>query len=242
MSHGRLGRYALWQFRDFWVERGIAILIIGFLWGFVLIEPLRRAMGAQLTAPGSQVMGIVIQVASAVVSLAVLIALNGMVSTDRKQGYYRFLFAKPVNPVEFYAQLFFVYMAGVVLAMVVLAGLLRTVLPGFSVLNYLIYSAVIYIAMGGIGFFLSVTSRYDWLSLAAVWLGSRILRDVTLRFNDWRTKLAQLLPPVHKLDEVANSLIYSRTAQMSDLLWLVGYGALFFVLGLVVLRRGSLAD
>jgi hypothetical protein len=242
VSGGRLSRYALWQFRDFWVERGIAILMIGFLWGFVLIEPLRRTMGAQLTAPGSQVMGIVIQVASAVVSLAVLIALNGMVSTDRKQGYYRFLFAKPVNPVAFYAQLFFVYMAGVVLAMVVLASLLRMVLPNFSVLNYVIYSAVIYIAMGGIGFFLSVTSRYDWLSLAAVWLGSRILRDVMLRFNDWRTKLTQLLPPVHKLDEVANSLIYGRTAQMSDLLWLVGYGALFFVLGLVVLRRGALAD
>ena len=242
MNNGRLGRYALWQFRDFWVERGIAILIIGFLWGFVLVEPLRRTMGPQLATAGSQVLGIVIQVASAVVSLAVLIALNGMVSTDRKQGYYRFLFAKPVNPVAFYAQLFFVYGAGVLLAMLVLASLLHMVLPNFSVINYLIYAAVIYIAMGGIGFFLSVTSRYDWLSLAAVWLGARILRDVTTRFDDWRGKIVQLLPPVHKLDAVANSLIFNRTAQMSDVVWLVGYGALFFVLGLVLLRRGSLAD
>jgi hypothetical protein len=242
VNRGRLGRYALWQFRDFWVERGIAILLIGFLWGFVLIEPLRRTMGPQLATAGAQVLGIVIQVASAVVSLAVLIALNGMVSIDRKQGYYRFLFAKPVNPVAFYAQLFFVYMGGLLLAMLVLASLLHMVLPNFSVINYLLYAAVIYIAMGGIGFFLSVTSRYDWLSLAAVWLGARILRDVATRFGDWRGKIVQLLPPVHKLDEVANSLILNRTAQMSDVAWLVGYGALFFVLGLVIVRRGSLAD
>jgi hypothetical protein len=242
VNRARLGKYSLWQFRDFWVERGISILIIGFLWGFVLIEPLRRAMGAQLAAPQSPVLGLVLQVASAVVSLAVLIALNGMVSTDRKQGYYRFLFAKPVSAVAFYAQLFFVYMAGVLLVMLVLAGLLPAVLPAFSVVNYLLYAAVIYLAMGGIGFFLSVTSRYDWLSLAAVWLGSRILRDVTSRFNDWRTRLAELLPPVHKLDQVASSLILNRTAQVSDVVWLVGYGLFFFGLGLVILRKGSLGD
>jgi hypothetical protein len=242
VSRARLRRYSLWQFRDFWLERGIGILIIGFLWGYALIEPLRRTIGAPLLVPGSPVMPIVMQVASAVVSLAVLIALNGMVSGDRKQGYYRFLFAKPVNVMEFYAQLFFVYMGGVVLAMLVLGSLLRVALPTFSIVNYLLYTAVIYVAMGGIGFFLSVTSRYDWLSLAAVWLGSRILRQVASSFHDWRGKLAELLPPVHKLDAVASSLISSRSADTSDVIWLVGYGAVFFVLGLVVLRTRSLAD
>jgi len=242
VSRGRLGKYSLWQFRDFWLERGVAILLIGFLWGYALIEPLRRTMGTQLTAPGSPVLGIVVQVASAVVSIAVLIALNGMVSTDRKNGYYRFLFAKPVNAMQFYAQLFLVYMIGVMLSMLILGSLLRTALPNFSVVNYLLYTTVIYISMGGIGFFLSATSRYDWLSLAAVWLGSRILRQVAENFHDWRSKLAEVLPPVHKLDAIANALITSRSAEMRDVIWLVGYGAVFFVLGLVVLRTRSLAD
>jgi hypothetical protein len=242
MSRGRLGRYAVWQFRDFWLERGIGILIIGGLWGYVVLEPLRRTLGPQWREPNASITGIVLQVASAVVSLAVLIAVNGIVSTDRKQGYYRFLFAKPVNPVYFYTQAFFVYMAGVIGAMLALAMLLRIILPSFSVVNFLIYSALIYIAMGGIGFFLSVATRFDWLTLAAVWLGARILRGVYGPRGGWRSKLVEILPPVHKLDEVANSLIASRTAPAWDVAWLAAYGVLFLVLGLVLLRRGRLAD
>lgn len=242
MSRGRLGKYALWQFRDFVMDRGIAILIIGFLWGYVLFEPLRRAMGPAWNGAQSSAFPLALQISSAIVSLAVLIALNGIVSTDRKMGYYRFLFSKPVNPVVYYAQLFFVYMAGVIATMFVLSSLLHIILPVFSVWNFLLYTAVIYIAMGGIGFFLSVATRYDWLSLAAVWLGARILRGVYGPKGDWRSKAVELLPPVHKLDELANSLIARGTAETHDVLWLAGYGALFFVLGLLILRRGSLAD
>jgi hypothetical protein len=238
-----LARYSLWQFRDFVVERGVAILIIGFLWGYVLIEPLRRAIGTQVNGnQASPLWSVALQISSAIVSVSVLIALNGIVSTDRKSGYYRFLFSKPVNPVLYYAQLFFVYMAGVLASMLVLGGLLHTILPTFSVLHFLLYTALIYVAMGGIGFFLSVATRYDWLSLAAVWLGARILRSLYGPGNDWRSKLVELLPPVHKLDDVATSLIGTGTADSRDVLWLFGYGALFFVLGLVFLRWGQLAD
>jgi hypothetical protein len=243
VSRGRLARYSLWQFRDFVMDRGIAILIIGLLWGYVLIEPLRRAMGAAFAiGPLSPTWPLVITVTSSVVSVAVLIALNGMVSTDRKLGYYRFLFSKPVSPVAYYAQLFFVYMAGVLLSMLILSGVLRTVVPAFNIFNFLLYAAIIYIAMGGIGFFVSVATRFDWLTLAAVWLGSRILRDLYGPRPGWRSKAVELLPPVHKLNDVSLSLITNRTADTSDVLWLLGYGALFFALGLLLLRRGSLAD
>lgn len=243
MSRGRLVRYSLWQFRDFAIDRGIAIMIIGLLWGYTLIQPLRLTMGATFAiSPGSPAWPLVITVTSSVVSLSVLIALNGIVSNDRKLGYYRFLFSKPVSPVAYYAQIFFVYMAGVLTAMLLLSGVLHTVVPTFNIFNYLLYAAIIYVAMGGIGFFLSVATRFDWVTLAAVWLGSRILRDVYGPKPGWRSKAVELLPPVHKLSDVSNSLITNGTAHTSDVLWLLGYGALFFALGLLILRRGSLAD
>jgi ABC-type polysaccharide/polyol phosphate export permease len=124
----------------------------------------------------------------------------------------------------------------------VLASLLRAILPTFSILNFLLYTALMYVAMGGIGFFLSVATRYDWLTLAAVWLGARVLRGLYGPRADWRSKAVELLPPVHRLDDVANSLIGSGTAHASDVFWLLGYGAVFFVLGLFILRKGSLAD
>lgn len=243
MRRARLAKYSLWQLRDFVLERGIGILIIGFLWGYVMFEPLRRTMGPEWTGDqASPVWGIALQVAAAVASLSVLIAMNGIVSTDRKNGYYRFLFSKPANPVAYYAQLFAVYMVGMLTAMLVLSSLFHLIFPAFSIVNFLLYAAIIYLAMGGIGFFLSVATRYDWLSLAAVWLGSRILRGVYGPRQDWRSKAVELLPPVHRLDELANSLIGRGTADTSDVMWLVGYGLFFFVLGLVIIRYGSLAD
>jgi hypothetical protein len=236
-----LARYALWQFRDFVFERGVAILIISFLWGYALIAPLRGAMGSQMSR-ASPIWPLMLQGASTLVSLSVLIALNGIISSDRKLGYYRFLFSKPVNPVLYYAQAFFVGLIGLVLSMLVLSSLMHTILPIFSIVNFLLYVALIYIAMGGIGFFVSAATRFDWVSLAVVWLGSRILRSLYGPKGDWRSKAVELLPPVHKLDEVANSLIGTGTAPATDVLWLLGYGALFFVLGLALLRWGSLAD
>jgi ABC-type polysaccharide/polyol phosphate export permease len=189
-----------------------------------------------------QIGALSIQVSSSVVFIAVLIALHGIVSTDRKAGYYRFLFAKPVSPVLYYTQAFFVYMVGLVATMIVFAAMLHTILPTFSIGNFLLYAALIYIAMGGIGFFLSVTTRYDWVILIAVWLGARILRGVYGLEGGWRSKLVELLPPVHRLDDVASSLIGSGSAEAKDVLWLVGYGALFFVLGLVLLRQRQIAE
>jgi hypothetical protein len=69
-----------------------------------------------------------------------------------------------------------------------------------------------------------------------------MLRDVYGSMPGWKSKAVELLPPVHKLTDVSISLITNGTAHTSDVLWLLGYGALFFAFGLLILRRGSLAD
>jgi hypothetical protein len=242
MKRGRLGKYSLWQFRDFAIDRGVAILIIGFLWGYVLFAPFRAVGGPLTPNSSSPIWPLLITIASSIVSVSVLIAVNGIVSTDRKLGYYRFLFSKPVSVVAYYARLYFVHMVGVLAAMLILSGILRTIVPDFSIVNYLLYTALIFVAMGGIGFFISVATRFDWVTLAAVWLGSRTLRDLYGAKPGLPGKLVQLLPPVHKLDVLANGLITNGAAQTSDVIWLLAYGSLFFVLGLVLLRQGSLAD
>jgi hypothetical protein len=242
MKRGRLGKYSLWQFRDFAIDRGVAILIIGFLWGYVLFAPFRTVGGPLTLNSSSPIWPLLITIASSIVSVSVLIAVNGIVSTDRKLGYYRFLFSKPVSVVAYYVQLYFVHMVGVLAAMLILSGILRTIVPDFRIVNYLLYTALIFVAMGGIGFFISVATRFDWVTLAAVWLGSRTLRDLYGAKPGLPGKLVQLLPPVHKLDVLANGLITNGTAQTSDVIWLLAYGSLFFVLGLVLLRHASLAD
>ena len=239
MSRGRLAKYSLWQFRDFVMEKGISIVIIGLLWGYLQLLPFRGALAGGMTR--ELITRSVTLLAGTLVSIAVLVALNGIISTDRKLGYYRFMFAKPVSPVRYYAQLFFVHLVGLIGAMLLLSSVFFIYVGPFNVWNLVLYTSLIYIALGGIGFFISTASRHDWVTLAAVWVGARVLRGLYGNADDWRSKAVELLPPVHKVDGVANSLILTGAAPLQDVVWLMGYGLLFFILGLFVLQRRSLA-
>ena len=239
MNRGRLAKYSLWQFRDFVMEKGISIVIIGLLWGYLQLLPFRRSFSPEMTP--ELITRLVTLLAGSLVSIAVLITLNGIISTDRKMGYYRFMFAKPVSPVRYYAQLFFVHLVGLLCGMMLLSAIFFFVAGPFNVWNLVLYTSLIYIALGGIGFFISAASRYDWVTLAAVWVGARVLRALYGNEDGWQSKAVELLPPVHKVDSVAASLIATGAAPLQDVVWLFGYGLLFFILGLFVLQRRSLA-
>ena len=239
MSRGRLAKYSLWQFRDFVMEKGISIVIIGLLWGYLQLLPFRMSFSPEMTP--EVITRLVTLLAGSLVSIAVLIALNGIISTDRKMGYYRFMFSKPVSPVRYYAQLFFVHLVGLLSGILLLATVFFVVAGPFNIWNLMLYTTLVYIALGGIGFFVSAASRHDWVTLAAVWVGARVLRGLYGNGDDWKSKAVELLPPVHKIDTVAGSLIATGTAPVQDVMWLGGYGALFFVVGLIVLQRRSLA-
>ena len=243
MSRGRLARYAGWQLRDFIIDRGFAVVLVGALLGYMAIEPMRLALGPGWNHnPGFPLSTVLGSIVSPVVSLAVFIALNGMISNDRKMGYFRFLFAKPVRPLEYYAQLYAINFVGVLLTILLLTSLFRLLVGPVPFASVALYTLILYIALGGIGFFVSASTRHDWVVLAAIWVGSRILRRLYESAPDFRSKLVQVLPPVHKIDGVANSLFAGRPADQTDMLWLVAYGALFFVLGLIVINHRSMVD
>lgn len=243
MNRGRLARYSLWQFRDFAIDKGIAIVIIGTMLGYLAVEPIRRAFGPSWqTNPQFPLAMIVTSIAVPVISLAVFIAMNGIVSNDRRMGYYRFLFSKPVTPFLYYAQAFVVHLIGVLAAMGVLMLLFNSMVGAFPASRILAYALVVYLAMGGIGFLISAATRFDWVVLAGIWVGSRLLRAVYGDRPGIRGKLVELLPPVHRVDGVTDALLAGRTAPTYDLLWLVGYGMLCFVVGILVIRYRSLVD
>lgn len=238
MNHGRLAKYSLWQFRDFVMDKGIAIVIIGALMGFLQLLPLRLSASP---LPPELVTQLVTTLARTLVLIWVFIALNGIISTDRKMGYYRFLFAKPLSPVRYYGQLYFIHLVGLLAALLLLSAAFFAFAGKFSVLNLMMYTTLIYVAMGGIGFFLSSATTHDWVALAVVWLGSGVLRAIFGNGTDWRSTAVQFLPPVHKVDAVATSLISVGTAPLNDVVWLAAYGAFFFVLGLILVQRRPLA-
>lgn len=239
----RLGRYALWHLRDYLRDKGIATLITLGLVGYLTQIPIMRAREAGFSGE------VMAQVADqAFVSalkflgfVGVLFATNGIVADDRRHGYFRLLFAKPVSIVTYYAQKWLVYGVGFLIVCGMLLAVHGATVEPFFPATFLPTFALIYVALGGIGFLLSAAWRFDWLSLAAV-LGLSDMMWLLFRENSGVTgALIRLLPPVHLLDGLYHDVRMGNPLAATDVAWLGGYGALCFVVGLVVVRRRPLA-
>jgi hypothetical protein len=170
------------------------------------------------------------------VFLGVLFATNGIVADDRRYGYFKLLFAKPVSVITYYAEKFAVYGVGFVTVAGALIAVYAMTVERFFHPALLPALALVYVALGGIGFLLSAAWRFDWLSLAAVVGLSEILWILFADAGGWRAMLVRALPPVHLLDSVYFALRHGQALPVGELAWLVGYGLGCFLLGLAVIR------
>jgi hypothetical protein len=233
-----LQRYALWQFRDFIRDRGIALLLVGFLIGFTVIGPFKAMGGAMDDRMAGRLLAATL---SQVAFIAAFIALNGIVSNDRKLGYYRFLFSKPVSIPAYYAQLLFIYFVGFIAVCAILFGIFTIFTAPVSPIGPLAFCAVVFLSFSGIAFLVSSLFRYDWPILAAIFLGSSILNTMWRYDEGWRRMILSVLPPIHKLPGMLQPLLDRGTVDSQTLLWLLGYSALCFGAGIIVLRQRPFA-
>lgn len=259
-ARARLSAYVAWQARDYLMDRGAPTVLIGLLFGYMVAGGMVRAMNMSLQhmspAALARAGGVAAARAAAVanltpifletalgnlVFLGALFAMNGIVANDRKQGFYRFLFSKPVSPDRYYGQAFVVHWAGFVLVVTVL-GLIYQASIG-PVLTVPLYVAVslLYLCYAGIAFALSAAARWDWLSLVAVTVVSNYLWLMYGASTNAAARLLYLLPPLHRTSAVYSAVAGGTPLPWELLAWFGGYGAVCFVIGLVVLRHRRLA-
>ena len=238
MISNNLRRYLWWQFRDFARDRGYAVLLVGFLIGFTIVAPVR---GMGRTIDSTLARNLIIAVLSQVTFILAFITLNGIVSTDRKLGYFRFLFSKPVSIPAYYVQLFFVYFIGFLAAVAILLGVFTFFTAPIDLIRPLLFCALLYLSLGGIAFLISTLFHYDWPILAGIFLGSAILHSMWQYREGWRRMVLSILPPVYRLTEQLPNIINRRGVETNDVLWLLGYSAICFAAGLFVLRRRPFA-
>jgi hypothetical protein len=264
----RMGAYALWQLRDYAFDRGAPTFIVATLFGYLGLQPLLGtlqrnggAVPAALVARfGSEAAARAVMMnefnymflrgfIGTLVFLGALFAMNGIVANDRKQGFYRFLFAKPVSPARYYGQAFVIHWAGF-LGVMTLLGLIYGALI-WPVLSWPLMTvvALTFLCYAGIAFLLSAAARWDWLSLVAVSVAASYLWGRYGSSTSPLAKLLYLLPPLHRTDEVYASVAgrptFAAGAQhvlpWGSIWWIAGYGAACFLLGLIVLRYRRLA-
>ena len=242
----RLGRYLLWQLRDYLLNQGPATILVISLYAYLTIAPLRaasRRAGVTVPAlPPEAMQQIFAALLQSFLLLGTLFATNGIVSNDRKMGFYRFLFAKPVSAPRYYAHAFAANGIGLVLVGLLLLGAYALFIDALFPTSFVPIVAAMYVAYGGVGFLLSSIWRFDWLSLVTVALLANFGWNMWGDDRGIRGWLVHLLPPTHKAGE-----LFAYVAGGVDvlparsLLWLTGYGLACFLLGLLVLRVRPLA-
>jgi hypothetical protein len=260
MSGARLGGYALWQVRDYFTDRGAPTALVGTLFGYMVAGPMIATVNMQLErmSPSSLAGRGGMEAARATmlsgftatfltlllgnfVFLGALFAMNGIVANDRKQGFYRFLFSKPLAPAHYYGQAFVLHWAGFLVVTAVLGVLYQALVAPVLSVALLIAVALMYLCYAGIAFALSAAARWDWLSLVAVTVAANYLWVRYGESSSALTSLLYLLPPIHRTSEVYSAVAKGMALPWHLLGWFAGYGAVSFVIGLVVLRYRRLA-
>ena len=234
--------YAPWIMRDYLMQQGLATAIVMSLLGVSAIIPLMSADGyVRGTVPEAVAGPLLARMAGTLSFLGAFFATNGIVANDRKLGYYKFLFSKPVRPWQYYGATFLLYGGGLLAVTAVLALIWGWLARPTLSLELLALVALMYVAYGGVGFLLSAAWRFDWLSLVSLFVIANIARAVWATAGGWRHWVLYLLPPVHRTDSVFALLAGPNAAvPWTSIAWAGGYGLLCFLLGLVVVHQRPL--
>ncbi|MEO6528101.1 MAG: hypothetical protein ABIP93_15880 [Gemmatimonadaceae bacterium] len=261
----RIAAYGLWQLRDYLMDRGTPTFIVAMLFGYLTLMPMLlrheapvsqevvARFGSETAARAAMLgqlhYGFLRTFLGTLVFLGALFAMNGIVANDRKLGFYRFLFAKPVTPARYYGQAFLIHWVAF-LGVMALLGVIYGAAVG-AVLSWPLMAvvALMFLCYSGIAFLLSAAARWDWLSLVAVSVLSTFAWGKFGGSTHPLAGLLYLLPPLHRTDEVYASVsgvhLLAAGAPLALpwplMWWLAGYGATSFLLGLLVLRHRRLA-
>lgn len=238
----RLASYAPWIARDYLTNQGPSTALVVALIGFLSLQGAAGTGFNVHELPPEGVVRALRQLVSPLVFLGTFFATNGIIANDRKMGFYKFLFSKPISPPAYYALTFGVYGAGLQLVtLALLAVWAAAVSPIFPVALFAVVG-LMYLAYGGIGFLLSAAWRFDWLSLVTVLLVANVGWSVWGDATGLRHWVLYLLPPVHRAADVY--ALVSRDLMLvtpwTSIAWLGGYGLACFIAGLVVIRHRSL--
>lgn len=239
----RLGRYATFQLRDFVAERLVGVGLVLALMGYVAYIGIVRGSTLEILAEGGApardiAMRVLLTLTAQSWLFISLVAVNGLVSTDRATGRFRFTFAKPARPARYYLQGFVLHGLCALACVAIAAGVVMALTafdPARLALTLVVVGAG-YLLVGGICFLASTLWRLDWLATGLV-LAVTLLAQIR-----WPSAaFLYLLPPIRTIDTQLGRIAASAPLQGGALLHVALYGLACIALAVVVLHRRPLA-
>ena len=242
MKRPRLISYAKYHLIDFLLERGLMVFVLSVLNLSGLVISILSASPEERARMRESSLGAdVLILFPSLIMLAVLFSSQELISRPRKLSYYRLIFAKPVSPVRYYAQVFVLHMIGTVAFVTLLTAIFSAValpmyLPGIAALT-----AIGFVLLGGIGFLLSAVTNYDAVATIGIVGIAFIGNALSAKYSGILvTTLRSVLPLDHVF--ALKPLLLGTPVAAGDVAWVLAYGLIAFGLGLIAVRYTQLAD
>jgi hypothetical protein len=247
MTRGRIGAYLLrFQLRDLLVYRvTLPVLMAVFVaWTIVTTDASRMDWASP---QGSRMALDIVRVVGhgMFINVAVFLGIARLVGDDRSNGYYKFLFSKPVSLARFYTQQWLAQGASLVILTGLLGLWLQANTTAIPIPETMLVMALAWILIGGVGFALTAATNYDSLLLLLVWLISKVAHTIKDAPDSpmwpWLQEVTRFMLPTHKLEYVASELFGGNPLPVAHAAHVLAYGAVGFIVAVVLLRRTSFA-
>jgi hypothetical protein len=222
-------RYFPRYLADHLLTRGAVMLVVGAVLGL----PVLLAAGTARADPEA-LRTLLVHTVGTTTAFLILIATAGIVGGDVRQGYYRFVFSKPLSPAAYYAMAFVASLASFLVVLLVFTGIFALLRgPIWPGLRPFAGWSINFALLGSLVFVLSRYTRLDWLfGIFALLLGEAVRDRWPPSDSTVGAVLNVLLPPrVHQWFAADGSAVWGAIA------WALGYAAVMLALGLLAVRN-----
>jgi hypothetical protein len=235
----RWGRSAVWQLGDYargigpatLVTASVAIALMAWTFSaarFATAPSMRQGVGELLLQLGL---------------FGSIFAVTGLIATDRTRGFYRFMFAKPVSPLRYYAQAFALRGLGLLGITAIAWVLCAVAVIPISLPAILAANAMQFALVGSVTLLLSTLVRFEWLAMLVLTAMAWIAMGGSLAPHPawWVLLLHWILPPVGQASNLGRMLLglvphwAQNVAGVAT--WVVGYAAGAFGAAMALLKR-----
>lgn len=238
--------YAPFQARDALLKALMPVALFAVMGGVPLWAFANQTGLAALQTPSPQqdsALTLYVQFLSASMTLGAVVLVHGLAALDRERQHFRFLFAQPVVPWQYYLQQFAVatvlFVAGIALIPIGFS-LVFTDVPVLPVLQSALMYALLY---GSLALLTgSLLNRDGVLYILVVIVGFTLQQlDRADALSDAMAAVAHALPPFAAADAVRTRWLAERALEGNDLTLIVGYSVGMLVSALFLIRNKALA-
>ena len=250
--NARLLRYSRYQLPDFLQQRlALPIILLAFVAGLPTYLMTKNTPPGWMQSPQGINLAkqMFAQSITLFLPLGAFVASVGVISADRQQGYFRFLFSKPVNVLAYYAQTYALHAIAYVATFGLIVWGFGAYTTHFSIHRAMEAAVLTFVLIGGLGLLLGALTRFDAAALIVSYMAALILQQLMIQPNGlpngglpgWLAAIGKGLPPALKLDALRDHLYAAQPLDHAQLWYVLGYGGVAALLGFFLLRRLPLA-